>query len=361
MRMTIDIVPPQFRKFVGMRPWIEDPVQRAEHMAFNLITECLAPLTSPFMLIARNGMMLCDATEEYLYDPRHKFGHTPRAYTKGTRQILEDYIDAVTEPGMDDVQRAIALSQSMHYELPRRYPKVPIFLYGESDEQTILKGGGHCSCRARLLCALCQVLGIPARPALMWVWIDQSTRPEAQRGGHTVAEIFLGGKWGFFDPQHHLYCRTHDGSFASIAEIRRNPSVFTDMPASVVEEMVPVGYGDEPERMGMNLFEYYWYKNFDPRCTISISRHDVNARHQGRWLWATPEFRHRCAQETQQIKPLIRGLAERDELTPEVYYLNLAQFRARFDLRGFVDTFAAGMNWAPGIGQAAERAHSESA
>src|SRR5690348_5964444 len=74
MQFTNDIVPAALRPYAGMRPPIADPIQRAEHMAFNLTTECLAPLESPFMRIARNGLMLCPATEAYLYDPAHRFG-----------------------------------------------------------------------------------------------------------------------------------------------------------------------------------------------------------------------------------------------------------------------------------------------
>jgi hypothetical protein len=347
MKMTIDIVPAKLRKYVGMRPPIVDPIQRAEHMAFNLITECLAPIESPFVRISRNGVMLCDATEAYLYDPAKKFGFISKPYKRGTRQVLEDYIDSVIKPGMDDAEKAIALSQSMHYDLPARHTKVKPFLYGESDEDTVLKGGGHCSCRGRLLSALCQVLGIPARPAMMWVWTDRAKDPETFLGGHTVAEVFLGGRWGFFDPQHHLYCRTHNGSFRSIAEIRREPALFTDMPKAEVERMQAVGYGEAEAKSGLNTFEYYWHKNFDPRCTISISRHDVNARYEGRWCWATNDFREKQGQEMAALRVFLRGLAERGELTDEVYYMNLNQLRRRFGLTGPLQSFAGETSWEP--------------
>jgi hypothetical protein len=347
MKMTIDLVPAHLRLYVGMRPAFESQAQKAEHMAFNLMTECLAMPDSPFVKIARNGVLLNDATEHYLYDPSYRFGFIDEPYRQGTRQILEDYIASVVKPGMSKADQVVALSQSMHYDLPRRYPKVPQFLYGESDEQTILKGGGHCSCRGRLLSALCQVIGVQARPAMMWVWVDHERDPQKRLGGHTVAEVYLDGKWGFFDPQHHLYCRTHDGSFPNILDIRRDPSLLTNMPGAVVDEMQADGYGKDQDAMGMNTYEYYWYKNFNPMCPTSISRHDVNDRYCGRWNWASKEYFDNLDRDMAAIRAILLPLAGRGELTDDIYYMNLNQFRKYFGLQGKMQTFAWDLNWSP--------------
>ncbi|MBI2194275.1 MAG: transglutaminase domain-containing protein [Planctomycetes bacterium] len=224
---------------------------------------------------------------------------------------------------MTDAEKVIALSQSMD-TLKRRFPPPPAFLYGESDEQTLLKGGGHCSCRARLLCALCQVLGLEARPAMMWAWADPA-KPDVLLGGHTVAEVYLDGQWGFFDPQHHLYCRTHDGSFPGMARIRKNPELLCCMPEAEVTRMKATGYPSATE--GEALFRYYWYKNFDPRCPISISRHDVNEPYVGPWNWATAEFRQRQQHDYEQFKKVLFAMAARGELTESVYRMNVDEFR----------------------------------
>jgi len=323
MKMTIDLVPAELRKYAGMRPWLEDPFHRAQHMAFNLITELLAHEDTPFGRIARNGLLLNDETASTLYGG--DFGFIDEPYTKGSRPLLEAYIDSVTTIDMSDGEKAIALSQSMT-SLKQKFPPVPAFLYGESDEQTLLKGGGHCSCRGRLLCALCQVLGMQARPAMMWAWVDPE-QPDKLLGGHTVAEVHIDGQWGFFDPQHHLYCRTHDGSFPGMLQIRQTPEVFYDMPADEVERMDPGGYPGHSE--GRAIFEYYWYKNFNPLCPISISRHDVNEPYLGVWNWATKEFRGKQNHDYEQFKAILMGMAERGELTEEVYRMNVDQFRER--------------------------------
>ena len=321
MDLTIDLVPPEIREYAGPRPWLDDPFQRAQHMAFNLITELLSPRHTPFGRMACNGLLLNDGTADYLYGG--SFGLLDRPYVPGSRPILEAYIESVITEEMSDGEKVIALSQSM-VSLKKRFPPPPAFLYGESDEQTVLKGGGHCSCRARLLCALCQVLGIDARPAMQWAWVDRDN-PEKLLGGHTVAEAHIDGQWGFFDPQHHLYCRTHDGSFPGIRQIRENPEIFYDMPGDEVERMQPGGYPGHES--GRGLFEYYWYKNFSPSCPISISRHDVNAPYLGPWNWATREFREKQDHDYEQFKEALLGMAERGELNKTVYRMSVDEFR----------------------------------
>ena len=322
MKPTSYSVPEEFDRFAGLRPWLDDPFDRAEHMSFTLLTELMAHEDTPFGRLARNGLLLNEGTESFLYDG--KFGFISEPYKTGSRPVLEKYIGRFVTDGMSDGEKAIALSQSLQ-DLPKLHPKPPAFLYGESDEETILKGGGHCSCRAKVLVGMCQVLGIQARPALMWAWKDRE-KSDDLLGGHTVAEIFIDGEWGFFDPQHHLYARTHDGSFPSILKIRKNPEIFYDMPADEVIRMDPKGYPNAME--GRAVFEYYWYKNFHYKCPISITTHDVNAVAAGPWNWATTEFRQQQQHDYELQRELLFDLAEKGELTEEIYWKEVDDFRA---------------------------------
>lgn len=181
MQWTIDIVPASLKKHVGLRFAIEDQFQRAEHMTFSFANECLAGSYTPFGRMSRNGLLLCDETRETIYDTN--FGRDTAPYKRGRHTVLENYIDSLITASMSEGEKVIALAQSMHYHLPACFPKVPAFLYGESDEETLLKGGGHCSCRARLLSAMCQMIGIPARPAFQWTWRDKhSDTPDTLLG-----------------------------------------------------------------------------------------------------------------------------------------------------------------------------------
>lgn len=329
MQWTIDIVSPSLKKYVGLRFAIEDQFQRAEHMAFTFANECLAGAHTPFGRMSRNGLLLCDETRATLYDT--DFGRDTAPYTLGRHTVLEKYIDSLITASMSDGEKVIALSQSMHYHLPTCYPKVPVFLYGESDEHTLLKGGGHCSCRGRLLSAMCQMIGIPARPAFQWTWRDKnSATPDKLLGGHTVAEVYIDGRWGFFDPQHHLYCMDKQGRFFSIDDIRANPEYFTHMPESIIADMGAVGY--EGELGDRTLFEYYFYKNFSQQCPIQISRHNVNGPYLGSWTWATPKLREGQQHDTKRHLEILNALASKNAITDAIYQMGLTEFREMFDI-----------------------------
>jgi len=322
MKLTKDIVPAEFRKWVGRRPYLEDQYQRAEQMAFTMINEGLARPGSPFWQVSVNGLLLNDQTADYIYNG--DYGKTDLNYKPGTYPVLEAYIEELTTPDMTDKQKVIALAQSMHYYLPKKYPKVPVFLYNESDEHTLLKGGGHCSCRARLLTALCQIMGIHARPIMQWAWTDREKDADKILGGHTVAEVFLDGEWGFFDPQHHLYAMTEDGRIPGCWEIRQNPEVFTKTPKHIEDQIEPHGYG--ADQGDMSVWEYYWYKNFNPKCPIQISRYDTTVPYSPGWLWATPELRERQQHDFGQLREVLNGMASRGEITDEVYLMGKDEF-----------------------------------
>ncbi len=322
MKPTVEIVPPEFRKWAGLRPAYEDQAQRAIQMAFTLINECLAGPDTPFGQLSRNGLLLNDETREYLYT--NDYGFIDDKPLPGRSPMLERWIDKYVDAGMTDGQKVAALSQSLYHDVPMAYPKVPSFLYGESDEQTLLKGAGHCSCKARMLTAMCQMIGIQARPAMMWPWMDDSAEPVVARSGHTVAEAYIDGQWGFFDPEHHMYCQTGDGRFPSIADIRENPRLLIDMPADVAIAMQPVDYLDRPA--DQDFFQWYWYKNFNPRCMTQISRYDSAGDHTIKWTWATEEFRAMQRADYERYRKLLNELADRGQLTDRIYQMGLDEF-----------------------------------
>jgi hypothetical protein len=328
MPLTIDLVPSELHKYVGIRFEILDQHQRAEHMAFSFANECLAAGTTPFGRMSRNGVLLCDQTRAFLYGT--DFGKITSPYRQGTHALLEKYIAQYVKPGMTDGQKVVVLSQSLLFDLPERYPKPPAFLYGESDQETLLKGGGHCSCKARLLCALCQMIGISARPVMMWTWREHAGKSTGKiMGGHSVVEALIDGRWGFLDPQHHLYCADESGRFYSVDEIRRQPEVFTKMPGSVTGPMHAAGYADQG---GKDLFEFYWHKNFNPRCPTQITQHDVNEVYLGGWFWATDAVRSAQHMDAARHRAMLGEMADKGQISDEVYQMNLTQFRKAFNI-----------------------------
>jgi len=323
MTTTLDQVPEEFRKYVGMRPPTDDQMHRAHTMAFTLLTECLAAPSTPFRKMAASGLLLCEETEDYIYG---QHGSLEEPYRKATRPYLEEWVGTVLREGMNERERAIALNASFP-ALRERFGKVPVFLYGESDEQTLLKGGGHCSCRGRLLSALCQVAGLQARPVLFWTVPDPKDS-EKILGGHTVAEIHVDGQWAYFDPMPGFYCQKPNGSLASIRDIRNDPSLLTDMPQEVQDEM---GHTAQP-RDGMEPFDYHAWRFFQKVVPTCFAAYDVHAPYLGTWNWATPEFKKKLNHDYELYKRFLRDLASRGELTDEVYAMGVEEFREHFSL-----------------------------
>jgi hypothetical protein len=328
MLNTRHIVPEQFQRYVGYRPPVTDPYARAEIMAFTLRTECLAAPHTPFGRLTRNGLHLCEETEDYLYDT--DFGCLSEAYRPGTRPWLERWVDQFAGSAPDQRQTAIALNQSLRNEVPARFGRPPAFLYGEDDEQTLLKGGGHCSCKSRLLIALCQVAGLPARPVMMWRWRDRADLPDRALGGHTVVEVRIDGQWAFFDPARHLYVETADGHIPSVRELRADRSLMVDMPAANLRRIAPADYEDRPS--GTSGMAFYWWKNFHPNCPTSVGRHDVNDPGIADWNWATDQFRaaQRCDEQRDHARLI--ALADRGELTDEIYAMALDDWRGAMNI-----------------------------
>ena len=328
MVKTVDLIPLAWQKWVGNRPWLPDAQHRAQQMAFTLVTECLGAPNTPFLNIAENGLLLNEETESFLYD--EQYGYLSKPYRRGSRPMLEGYLESIVDDAtMTPREKVIALTLSMN-DLPQRYGEPPAFLYGESDEETLLKGGGHCSCKSRLLTSLCQILGLQARPAMFWIGYDRE-HPDRLLGGHTVVEVLLDGNWSMFDPQCHLYCVAPDGHVPSLRELRRNPSLLLEMPEELKREIDPWVPSDKPA--AMDAWTYYAGRFFHPSVPISISRHEVSDDTcEIHWNWADDAFRKKQQEDHAFNKRFLIDLANRGELMEEVYRLRLGEFRERFGI-----------------------------
>lgn len=326
MPRTIDIVPPQFRRLVGTRPPHEDPLRRARSMAFALVAECMCAPSSPHWRTTTNGLQLTAETESYIYDG--DYGCMKSPYVPGTRPLLERYVAEFIDEDMTESQKAMTLLRAAHKDaIIPRFGAVPTFLYGESDEQTLLKGGGHCSCRSRLLTALCQIAGLEARPLMFWVIDDPDGKIETL-GGHTVVEIRIDGHWSFVDPLPGLYVPRDDGKLASIRDIRNNPALLTGLDEAIKDELDL----HSQSRDGMTFVDYTAHRFFQPHVPTLIDWYETSWPYEGKWNWATPEFREKQEHDHKFLREFLRGLAESGELTDEVYQLENRALRDRFDL-----------------------------
>ena len=125
-----------------------------------------------------------------------------------------------------------------------------------------------------------------------------------------------------------FYCQKPDGSLASIRDIRNDPSLLTDMPPEVLDEM---GHIAEP-RDGMEPFDYHAWRFFQKAVPTCFAVHNVNDPYLGTWNWATPEFKQKLNHDYELYKRFLRDLAARGELTDEVYAMGVEEFREHFGL-----------------------------
>lgn len=165
-------------------------------------------------------ILLCDATEEILYQPPE-----PTRYVKGSRPVLERYAKEITKDAASETECAIAIMRYMRdtfYKCRGRQ-----LFWGGTEEVLLEKGEQLCECVARLEVALLEVLSIPARIITHTI------------GGHVTTEVFADGKWGYVDPRCGMYFYLEDGRLASLIELIRDHSIMDKQPEAVVSDVSP--------------------------------------------------------------------------------------------------------------------------
>jgi len=148
-------------------------------------------------------------TADYLYSD---FTSPTVTYPRGTRPLLETIVERVCQDLETGRDRAIALVRWRR----ANYTHVPRCGLG-TEEEIILGGYSMCHDASRTLIALCQVAGLGAR---MVIGLNAE-----RKSGHTLAEVFVDGRWALFDPTPTLpwaFCRHRDGTFLSAWDLRQD-------------------------------------------------------------------------------------------------------------------------------------------
>lgn len=148
-------------------------------------------------------------TSALLYDDP---GFSPRRirYRQGSRPELERLVAGITS--WNQTQRVIALMQYAartvdhpHYHGPLAPDR------GLSEEGLLASGRGYCNEQSRVFLALCQVLEIPSRLCFLY---HANTIC-----GHVATEVWLEGRWAFFDVSFLVHARLPDGRLAEGREL----------------------------------------------------------------------------------------------------------------------------------------------
>jgi hypothetical protein len=164
---------------------------------------------------------LTAASQAALYQPP-----PARPAMRAPRPFLERIVADVTGDATHDFQRASALRRWVA-AVPRTFPEggratrdgfwddYHTFLCGGAEEELIKKGSPLAAELSRVLVTLAQTAGLPAR--LVFLYADS---PPVR---HTVAEIFLTGRWSVFDPVSDRCFAWSKHGYASAWEIRQQP------------------------------------------------------------------------------------------------------------------------------------------
>ncbi len=155
---------------------------------------------------------LNDTTAHYLYN---NFTPTQTCYEPGTRPFLEQVVQHVCDGCDSDIERALRLVMWRR----ANYRHVPKCGLG-TEEEILLGGYSMCHDASRCLITLCQVAGMGAR---MIIGLNDATR-----SGHTLTEIYAGGKWIVLDPSAPMpfaALQLPEGTFAGARDIQLDPSI----------------------------------------------------------------------------------------------------------------------------------------
>jgi len=154
-------------------------------------------------------------TESILYG-LHNQPHR-LSYSEGSRPELEAaarsagaYVHAsrrqAAEDAMDWVRQNVAHPLTFKHNVSSNR--------AATEEQIIASGFGWCNEQSRVFIALCQLNGIPGRLCFLW--------HANLRCGHTATEVYLNGRWAFFDPTFGVRIELPDGRLADARDLLGN-------------------------------------------------------------------------------------------------------------------------------------------
>ena len=174
--------------------------------------------------------------------------------------MLEATVREVTADCVTDRQKVLALLRYIRDIYQQRPSDGSPPLRGGTEEQLLESRPRLCEFQSRLLTALWQVAGFPARRVGHFV------------GGHAVTEVFFEGKWAYIDIRG-IYVLKPDGKFASTWEIWTHPEWIQNQSEEVIADRVPEG---DPLLGDIYRWENTPNQYFHPNEVTTIMNYDIN-------------------------------------------------------------------------------------
>jgi transglutaminase-like putative cysteine protease len=159
---------------------------------------------------AKSAILLNADTEPILYGPN--FSPTRIRYISGSRPKLEEIAAGLRrDTPRESAEAALSwvIDNIRHPFLSVPTPKNRAI----TEEEIIESGLGYCNEQTRVFIALCEVMGIPGRLCFL--------SHKNGKCGHATAEIYLDGKWAFFDITFGVNVELPDGKLGSAWELSR--------------------------------------------------------------------------------------------------------------------------------------------
>ncbi|MCX7012524.1 MAG: hypothetical protein NTW86_08180 [Candidatus Sumerlaeota bacterium] len=194
--------------------WVEPYVGRKGLPApWNETDVILAPGVGPLDRWQANRFIVYrPETAKFLYEE-----YTPLQvkYRKGSSPLVEKVAEEYARGCKTDTDKAVSIltkafpDKLRHPTAPPTGPNVKPNR-NLSDDELLASGCAWCNEQARVFCAMCHALGIPARIIHLF-YTDGKT-------GHTIAEFYADGRWAMADASYDLVFPGADGKLMSAAQ-----------------------------------------------------------------------------------------------------------------------------------------------
>ncbi len=166
--------------------------------------------------IQENMILLCSDTVHYLYE---EYTPTRSLYERASLPDLEAYAEeAIGSWKTEEEQVASIAAFTSGLAVEAEDEELEELRFGGTEVEIIERGSDWCTDLARVGCALCQVVGIPARLVVL-------ADTEAAYSGHMIVEAYSSGAWGAVDIHTDVLFRHPDGTPASAWDLKRDPQL----------------------------------------------------------------------------------------------------------------------------------------
>ena len=225
-------MPASVKPWCGYDPLVEDPWVRVSFRRSRDATAAYyAKPTDADVQIFRRQVVLNPTTAPYLYTD---FTPTRMRIPRGRYPKLDRVVDRlVGGPDARCLSDRVKVLKLLLWcrDIPLRGRATKRYTAGGPEELVAWQGGDMCNEMNRVFLVMSQIAGFASR----YVGHFSSFRPDRRLTclpGHGVAEVYLEGRWAYFDIRGRHF-EWPDGTLASAWDLVRNPDLYVRQPDHV--------------------------------------------------------------------------------------------------------------------------------